>query len=113
MTYAATRQTAATLVRRVEVRTGSKMLAYEFIAEQIDRSATWVRQLISQGVGQVDAEVGRAIDALLIRELSNDMVRLNAEMDFARQSGAALNSDEVAEIQNLLARARNLLDGKK
>jgi hypothetical protein len=42
---AMTREIAATLVRRAEVRTGSRMLAYAFIASNVGRSVAWVRAL--------------------------------------------------------------------
>jgi hypothetical protein len=107
---AMTREAAATLVRWAEVRTGSRMLAYEFIASNVGRSVAWVRALISQGLERVDADVGRAIDALLVRELQADIARATHEMEMARQRGDRPDSDEIIQAHTLIAQAQALLE---
>jgi hypothetical protein len=42
-----TRNAAAALVEREERRTGSRMLAYEVVAQTVGTSATWLRSFLS------------------------------------------------------------------
>lgn len=104
-----TREAASVLVRRVEQRTSPRMLAYDFVASRIGRSTTWVRQFVRNGIGSVSKEVGDAIDALLIRELQAEAIRLEHELEMARQSGAHPAAQHVAEVETHLARIRTLL----
>lgn len=104
-----TREAAVALVSHVEKRKRSRMLAYDFIASHIGRSTSWVRGFISQGMGRIDAEIGRTIDALLIEEMKAEARRLEHELEMARQSGVHPASQHVGEISAHLARVRSLM----
>jgi hypothetical protein len=104
-------RTVSELVSYVERRKRSRILAYEHVGKQIGRSATWVRDLIGRGLGRVDTEIKARLDALLIRELEAEIVRLQAELEMARQSGAHPASIHFSEIETHLARAKALMRG--
>lgn len=111
-TACVTRDVATALVGRVEKRMRSRMLAYQFVASQIGRSSSWLRGLIGNGVGRVDSEIGGTLDALLVREIEADVVRLEHEMAMARQRGDHPASQQIGAIETHLARVRALLDWK-
>ena len=100
------------IVAREEQRTRSRMRAYHVVGRHLDRSATWVRGLIGQGIGRIDNHLSERIDELLIRGLEADVARLSHELCVARQGGSRLDSDQVSEIETHLARATALLEGK-
>lgn len=106
---AAARANVTNLVAKVEHRTRSRMLAYEQIARGIGRSVTWVRALVSSGLGRVDGDVGRAIDALLLREIEAEIIRLTHDLETARRCGSHAASPQIGEIETHLAKARGLL----
>ena len=100
------------IVAREEQRTRSRMRAYHVVGRHLDRSATWVRGLIGQGIGRIDNHLSERIDELLIRGLEAEIVRLSHELCLARQGGARLDSEQISEIETHLARATALLEGK-
>lgn len=102
---------AEKLVIREEMRTRSRMLAYQRVASQVGRSSDWLRKLIRNGASRIDGEIERRLDALLIRSLEADIARNEAELALARQGGCHPASQHIAEIETHLARARALLNG--
>jgi hypothetical protein len=108
----AAKNTASFLVARVEMRTRSRMRAYEIVANGVGRSATWVRELIRDKYNRVDADIGRALDALLIRELEAEFARLSHEYEVALQSGDHPASQHVGEIQAHMGKIKTLMEGR-
>lgn len=104
------RDTADNLVARIEKRTRSRMRAYEVIASEVGRSATWVRELIRDKYSRVDGEIGRRLDALLIRELEAEFARLSHEYAMAIQCGSHPASEHVGEIEAHMAKIRELMN---
>lgn len=102
--------TAEKLVSLEESRTRSRMLAYQNVASRIGRSTSWLRNFISRG-GSVPREIERALDALLLKHLEAQFVRLQAELDVARQSGAHPAGAHLSEIESHLEKVRSLLNG--
>ena len=103
---------AERLVIRVETRTRSRMLAYRHVANQLGRSTSWLRNLISEGRAHVQTDIMGKLDALLIRELEADIARLQAELAMEIQSGAHPASQRIGEIETCIHRARSLMDEK-
>lgn len=104
---------AQRLVVREEQKTRSRMQAYQSVASNVGRSASWLRDLIGGRVKSVAGEIERRLDALLIRGLEAEIARLSHELEMARQSGVHAASDHMAEVETLLARARALMEGGK
>lgn len=102
--------TAGKLVLLEESSTRSRMLAYRNVASRIGRSASWLRNFISRG-GSISSEIERALDALLVKHLEAQLVRLQAELDVARQIGAHPASPHLSEIESHLSKVRALLNG--
>jgi hypothetical protein len=109
---------ANTLVSLEESRTRSRMRAYAnilsdlngIVSEKSRRSLSWLRNLITYG-GSVPGEIERAFDAMLVKHLEAQFVRLQAELDVARQRGAHPASAHITEIESHLAKVRALLSG--
>lgn len=57
--------------------------------------------------------IGQTIRGALLRELEREMVRLQHEYQILMASGSDPRSDEVAEVQTYLARARQSLEAVK
>lgn len=109
-TAAIARETATLLVKRMEPRTGSKMLAYSAIASSVGRSATWVRTLVRAGLDRVDGEIGQRLDTLLRRELEAEFANLQREMEAASRRSGSLAIEQMAEVQTHLTKVREILD---
>lgn len=75
-------------------------------------SAAWVRKLVAGGVKSLDTEIKSRLDALLIRELEAELVRLQHELALARQSGVHPASEHMGAIETHLASARLLMNGE-
>lgn len=108
-----TREAATALVGRVERRTRSRVLAYDYVASRIGRSSRWLRGLINEGVGRIDNHIGGLIDGLLLKELEAECARLEHELALARQIGAHPASQHISAIETYLERVRSLMAGKE
>lgn len=105
-------QALVALVSRVERRTRSRMMAYEWIAARLGRSSRWVQGAASGAFKCTDVEVGGKISDLLIHELREEHARQQTDLVLARECSGHLDSAQVAEIEAGLRKIRALLDGK-
>jgi plasmid maintenance system antidote protein VapI len=96
------------LVGHVERKKRSRMVAYHDVAQALGRSASWVRSVI-RGEGSITAQIKDRLDALLVKEIEAEIVRLQAELALARQSGAHPASLHYSEIEAHLAKAKALM----
>lgn len=102
---------AVALISRVEKRQRSRTRAYQWVGERVGRSSRWVQNLVAGRLSGVTTEIGAAIDALLIEEWKQEIARLEHELALARQTGAHPLSQQVSEVETMLARLRSLMAG--
>ncbi len=102
---------AQALERRELQRGGTRQIARRSLAGKLRIGSGTIENLIRGRVKGVDASIRDRLQALLIRELEQEIGRLQHELDIARQSGAPLNSDQVGEIETHISKARALLKG--
>lgn len=103
--------TAISLVRRVEKRMGSRMLAYQWVASRVGRSSRWVQSVCSGATSCTNSKINDAINNLLLQELEHEARSWEAELEMARQCGARPDSDAILEAEAMLAKARALMRG--
>ena len=115
MSTAATIERARDLARRLEqrerVRVGSTEAARSSLARRVGVSPSTWRNLTLGRLKRLDAWVRDSLQALLIRELEAEIMRLTHELEAARQCGDHLASEHVCEIEAYIAKARSILSG--
>lgn len=105
------RELARGLERRERGRAGSLDVARVSLARRLGVSpATW-RNLTLGRLKRLDAWMRDRLQALLVRELENEIARLTHELEQARRCGDQLASQHVSEIETHLAKARSILSG--
>lgn len=82
-----TRELAAHLVNRAELRTGKKMEAYEAVARSIGTSSSWLRKFIA---GREAKEPGWAIGWSIVNQYRRMCSRVEAEIETERAKYLAL-----------------------
>lgn len=106
-----TRRWADGLVSREASRAGTvKPLAVRSVARRIGLAPGTLANVIRGRAKRLTAATVQAIRGAVIRELEAEIARLTHELELARASGADPRSDQIAEIETLLNRARVLLN---
>jgi hypothetical protein len=102
---------AQSLERRERERVGGTLAqARQRIADKLRIGVGTFENLVRGRVKRVDAAVRDRLQALIIREIETEIMRLNHELETYRRSGVALGSDEISEIEAHLCAARSLLE---
>lgn len=102
---------ARALERKERGRVFSVPLARWNLAQKLQVSVSTVEHLVRGRAKIIDASIRDRLQALLVRELEQEIGRLQHDLEIARQTGAHLASLEVGEIEAHLAAARSLLNG--
>jgi hypothetical protein len=94
-----TRQVANALVERAERQTGSRMAAYEMVAQTVGTSASWLRKFIA---GREAKEPGWTTGWNILDQYSRICDRVEAEIETERAKILALKGkiDAVNAITN-------------
>jgi hypothetical protein len=100
---------AQTLERKERARVFSVSLARQNLARKLQVGVSTVEHLVRGRAKRIDAVIRDRLQALLVRELESEIVRLTHELEIARQGGTHLASDKISEIETHLAQARALL----
>lgn len=101
---------ARDLERRERGRVFSVPLARQNLARKLRVGVGTIEHLVRGRAKRIDASIRDRLQALLVRELEQEIARLTHELEIARQGGAHLASDEISEVQTLLAAASSLLN---
>lgn len=98
-TAAFTRSVANALVERAERQTGSRMAAYEMVAQTVGTSASWLRKFIK---GQEAKEPGWTTGWNILDQYSRICDRVEAEIETERAKTLALKGmiDAANQIAN-------------
>jgi transposase len=113
-TTAFTRNVANALVERAERQTGSRMAAYEMVAQTVGTSSSWLRKFIKGGI---DAkEPGWTTGWNILDQYSRICDRVEAEIETERAKFLALK-EEIDAVNTIIDRVaeratRSAQDGK-
>jgi len=80
---------AQTLDRRERHKLGSKGIARQSLANKLRIGIGTFENLVRGRVKRVDAAIRDRLQALLVRELEQEIARLTHELEIARQGGAS------------------------
>jgi chaperonin cofactor prefoldin len=86
-------------------------MARQNLARKLQVGVSTVEHLVRGRAKIIDANIRDRLQALLVRELEQEIGRLTHDLEIARQTGAHLASDEISEVESHLAAARSLLKG--
>ena len=104
---------AVSLARRLESRerhrTGNQQVARRSLAMKLRVGVGTIENLVRGRVKRIDATIRDKLQALLVKELEQEIARLWHELDIARQGGAHLASEQISEIETHLSQARAVL----
>lgn len=101
---------AQILERRERQRVSSKSIARRTLANKLRVGIGTVENLVRGRVKRVDEKIRDRLQALLVRELEQEITRLTHELEIARQSGVPLDSQQISEVETYLAKARATLN---
>ena len=104
---------ARNLENRERSRVGNKQTARRALARKLRVGVGTVEHLVRGRVKRVDAAVRDRLQALLVRELEQEIARLTHELEIARQGGAHLASEQISEVETHLARIRKIMGAAK
>ena len=96
---------AQTLERKERQRGNSIEIARRTLAARLKVGVGTLENLVRGRVKRVDAAIRDRLQALLVREYEQEIARLQHELEILRQCGAALNSDQVCEVEAHRAKA--------
>lgn len=102
---------AQNLERRERLRGVSVSVARETLARKLQVGVGTVERLVRGRVKRIDETIRGRLQALLVRELQAEILRLTHELEIARQSGCHLAGEQVGEIETHLAKAAAILKG--
>lgn len=100
---------AQSLERRERSRVDSVPAARRSLADKLRVGVGTFENIVRGRVKTVDAAIRDRLQALLVRELEGEIVRLTHELEIARQGGARLDSEQICEVETHLAAARAAL----
>lgn len=89
---------AKSLERRERARVGSVDRARRVLADRLRIGVGTFENLVRERVKTVDARIRDRLQALLVKELEAEILRLNHELEMARQIGTPLNSDHAYPV---------------
>lgn len=84
--------------------------AIRAVARKVGLSPGSLENLVRGRAKRITLSVAAAVRRVMIREVENEIARLNHELQLVRASDADPRSDAVTEIETLLARAQSLLN---
>lgn len=102
---------AQSLVRRERERGSSAVMARAWLAGKLRVGEGTIRRLVGGRVKRVDDIIRDRLRALLMRELEAEIARLTHELETLKRRGDHLASQQIGEVETLLAQARAILDG--
>jgi hypothetical protein len=100
---------AQTLERRERSRLLSVPEARRSIARKLRIGVGTFENLVRGRVKRVDAAIRDRLQALLVRELEDELARLSHELEMARQGGVHPASEHISAIETHLSQARALM----
>lgn len=111
---ALTKSAAQALVHREERRIGSRMVAYEVVAQTVGASADWIRKFVNgyDGAKRPDVEVGFNLMTVYSRicerveQAGANEMQLKEDIDAALESAALLVDQPEAADRSAEASAR-------
>lgn len=101
---------ARTLEHKERSRVSTVLEARQRIAERLRVGVGTFENLVRGRVKRIDATIRDRLQALLVRELEGEIVRLQHELAMARQCGERLDSLQISEVETHLARATAALN---
>lgn len=102
---------ARTLEHKERARVSTLLEARQRIAERLRVGVGTFENLVRGRVKRIDASIRDRLQALLVRELEGEIVRLTHELEIARQCGERLDSLQISEIETHLYAARKIIEG--
>ena len=102
---------AQTLERRERTRLGCRDVARRSLASKLRIGVGSLENLVRGRVKRVDATIRDRLQALVIKELELEILRLQHELAIATQSSSRPDDDEIFEVETHLKRARAALSG--
>lgn len=102
---------AKTLEQHERSRGATLRGARESVARKLRIGVGTFENLVRGRVKRIDAAIRDRLQALLVRELEQEIARLTHELEMARQGGSHPASQHIGEIQAHLAQARALMSG--
>lgn len=103
---------ARALEKRERPRVSNLQDARRNVARRLRIGTGTFENLVRGRVKRIDATIRDRLQALLVREIEQEISRLTHELEMARQCGAHLASQQVGEIETHLAKARAILSGE-
>ena len=104
---------AISLARRLELielsRAGTRAGARRRLAYKLQIAVCTFENIIYGRIKRLDATLRDKLRAALADELNLEIMRLQHELAIARQGGAAPDSDEIAAVENHIAKAKAIL----
>lgn len=89
---------------------GSRDDARQRLARRLGVSPGTLYNLARDRLKKIDEDVRRRLTAYAVRELEQEIARLNRELEMARRMGGPIAPALVAEIASVLDRAQALYD---
>lgn len=105
------RSNARWLERREADRTGSIEFARASIARESGITLSSWRNLVRGRLKRIDVWMRDRLQALVIRELEQEIRRLNHELETAKRCGAHLASEHISAIEAHLSAAQAIITG--
>lgn len=100
---------AQSLEQRERSRVSTVRLARIRVAERLRVGVGTFENLVRGRIKRIDATIRDRLQALLVRELEGEIMRLTHELEIARQCGAHPDSQQMREVETYLAKARHIL----
>ena len=101
---------AQTLERRERTRLGCRDVARRSLASKLRIGVGSFENLVRGRVKRVDATIRDRLQALVIKELELEILRLQHELAIATQSSSRPDDDEIFEVETHLTQARTALN---
>jgi hypothetical protein len=103
---------ARSLEHRERSRVSSLKVARERVASRLRIGVGTFENLVRGRVKKIDATIRDRLQALLVRELEAEILRLSHELEMARQIGSHPASQHIGEIEAHLAKINALMRGR-
>lgn len=103
------RNSARWLERREADRIGSLEFARASIARESGITLSSWRNLVRGRLKRIDVWMRDRLQALVVRELEQEIRRLSHELETAKRCSAHLDASQITEIEKYLLKAKSLL----
>jgi hypothetical protein len=106
----AIRDIARSAILREQARAGvTKDTAARSIARRIREAPGTLINVAKERAKRVDSRLRDKLTAFAISQIEQEIARMTHELEVLRQCGADPRSDSIAEVENLLAKAKALM----